>query len=226
LVYVAQVYTSYPVTLIVPADSPIQSVADLKGHSVGIPGKYGATYIGLLSLLQGAGLSASDVNIQNIGFTQAAALLGHKVDAVMGYINNETIQLQQAGFAYRTFPVTQPLISNGIAALQSELSAHGADIKALVAATLRGMEYVVAHPQDAVNITKSSYVPTLSDSKQAAEALAVLQATIPLWKESAKGAGYVDPSQWQAMGTFLKSQGQLPADADVTKGFSDAYLPG
>jgi NitT/TauT family transport system substrate-binding protein len=225
LVYVAQIYTSYPVTLIVPADSAIQSVADLKGHSVGIPGEYGATYIGLLSLLHSAGLSKSDVNIQDIGFTQAAALLGHKVDAVMGYVNNEPVLLKQAGFSYRTFPVTQPLISNGLAAMQSELAAHGDDIRALVRATLRGVQYAIAHPQDAVNIAKSKYVATLNDPAQAAQALAVLQATLPLWQQPASGAGSIDAAHWQAMGTFLKSQGLLASDADVAKGFSNAYLP-
>jgi NitT/TauT family transport system substrate-binding protein len=224
LVYVAQVYTSYPVALIVPADSSITGVADLKGHTVGIPGAYGATYIGLLSLLAGAGLSKSDVNIQTIGYTQPAALIGHKVDAVMGYINNEAVQLQEAKFAIRTFPVTQALISNGIAALQSELDAHGADIKALIQATLRGLAYVDAHPQDAVDITKSKYVPTIDDAASAAQALDVLNATIPLWKQPAQGAGAVAGASWQAMGAFLKSVGQLAADADTTKGYTDAYL--
>lgn len=138
--YVAQVFTRYPVALIVPSSSSIQSVKDLKGHTVGVPGYYGATYIGLLALLQCAGLSKSDVNIQAIGYTQVAALLGHKVDAVMGYSNNEVLQFQKANFAVRTFPVQQPFISNGLAALDSELSAHPDDIRALVAATPeRGM---------------------------------------------------------------------------------------
>ncbi len=223
LVYVAQVYTSYPVALIVPADSSITSVADLKGHSVGIPGKYGATYIGLLSLLAGAGLSASDVNLQTIGFTQVSALLGHKVDAVMGYINNEAVQLQASNFAIRSFPVTQPLISNGIAAMQSELDTHGADIKALIQATLRGLAYVDAHPQEAVTITKGKYVPTIDNATNTAQALAVLQATIPLWKQPAQ-AGAIVGDQWQAMGAFLKSEGLLAPNADTTKGYSDAFL--
>jgi NitT/TauT family transport system substrate-binding protein len=224
LVYVAQVFTRYPVALIVPADSPIQTVADLRGHTVGIPGQYGATYIGLLSLLSGAGLSTSDVTIQSIGFTQAAALLGHKVDAVMGYINNEPVQLQSAHFAYRTFPVTQPLISNGLAAPESELSAHGDDIRALVKATLRGVQYAIAHPEDAVNISKK-YVASLNDPDKASQALAVLKATLPLWQQGAR-PGYNDPAAWQSMETFLRAQGQLSADVNVAQVYSNAYLPG
>ncbi len=144
-----------------PANSPIQSAADLRGHTIGVPGAYGATYIGLLSLLSSAGLSQSDVHIQSIGYTQVTALLTHKVDAIMGYANNEPLLLQKAGMTVRTFDVNNaehPLISNGLAAMQSELSAHGGDIKKLVAATLKGVDYVLAHPQDAVNLSKA-YVP-------------------------------------------------------------------
>ena len=82
-----------------PSDSSIQKVSDLKGHSVGIPGKFGDTWIGLLALLSSAGLKQDDVNIQTVGFTQVQALVTKKVDAVMGYLNNEPIQLQKQGMA-------------------------------------------------------------------------------------------------------------------------------
>jgi NitT/TauT family transport system substrate-binding protein len=223
LVYVAQIYTKYPVGLIVPAGSPIHSVADLRGHTIGIPGEFGETYFGLLSLLQSAGLSKTDVKVQSIGFTQAEALLAHKVDAAVGYLNNEPIQLQKAGFAVRTFPVSQPLISNGLAALESELSTHAADIRALVQATLQGVRYAIDHPQEAVTISKK-YVPTINTAAKEADALAVLHATLPLWQPGSK-AGFNDPAAWQAMETFLHSQGLLKSDVDVAKAYSNTYLP-
>src|SRR5262249_10350870 len=219
LVYIAQVYTKYPVGLLVPADSPIQSVADLRGHTVGIPGEYGETYFGLLSLLQGAGLSKSDVKIQSIGFTQAEALLAHHVDAAMGYLNNEPVQLQKVGFAVRTFAVSRPLISNGLAATESELNSHADDIRALVQATLQGVRYAIDHPQEAVNISKK-YGETINPAAKEANALAVLQATLPLWQLGSR-SGYNDPAAWQSMETFLQSQGLLKSDVDVAKAYSN-----
>ncbi len=38
IVDVATVYTRYPVVAIVPANSSIQSAADLRGHTIGVPG--------------------------------------------------------------------------------------------------------------------------------------------------------------------------------------------
>ena len=229
LVYVANVYTQYPVALIVPGDSPVRALPDLRGRTIGVPGQYGATYIGLLALLKSAGLSPSDVKIQSIGYTQVPALVGHKVDAVMGYINNEPIQFQKAGFAIRTFPLAaaQPpisLISNGLAAEESELKAQPAAIKALIAATLKGVDYTIAHPQEAVTLSQQ-FVPGLSDPGASASALAVLQATLPAIAPKSAHPGYNDPAAWQAMAAFLQANGQLGGSVDVTQAYSNAYLP-
>ena len=225
ITYVGQVFTKYPVTLIVPASSPIHTAADLRGHTIGVPGAYGATYIGLLAILQSAGLSTSDVHIQTIGFTQVSALLSNKVDAVMGYVNNEPIQLQKAGFAIRTLPVSFPLISNGLAALDSELASHPAEIRALVSATLQGVEYTLAHPDQAFTISKQ-FVPGLDDPTKAAAAQAELTATLPLWRTVAGAQpGSTSSSAWQQMASLMKAQGQLNGTVDVSAVFSNAYLP-
>ncbi len=95
---VATIFQKYPVSLIVPSDSPIKTLADLKGRTIGVPGPFGSTYTGLLALLYKANLPLSAVKVQSIGFTQVAALLAHRVDAVMGYSNNEAIAIEQSRF--------------------------------------------------------------------------------------------------------------------------------
>lgn len=224
--YIANVFTSYPVALIVPAASAIHTIADLKGHTVGIPGPYGATYIGLLALLKSAGLGPRDVTIQSIQYTQVAALSTGKVDAVMGYINNEPIQFQQLNFAIRTFPVSSlgGLVSNGLAALQKTLNARPDDIKKLVTATLRGVQYTLAHPDEAITISQK-YVPDLTGTQQIANARAVLQATLPLWMMNASQPGYIDPQAWQAMAMFMQTQGLLSSGVPISQTYSDQYLP-
>ncbi len=225
IVYVAQVFNQYPVALVVPANSDIKTAADLKGHSVGVPGAYGATYIGLLALLKQAGLSEKDVDIQSIGYTQVPALMGKKVDAVMGYVNNEPIQFQKAGFDVRTIPVgdSQPLVSNGLGAMQKEIDANPDIIKRVIDATLKGVDFVSTHPDEAVNLSKK-YVPDLKDSQSAADALQVLNATIPLFKTNGT-MGQTDPAAWQSMEQFLESKGQLEKPVDASKAYSNDYLP-
>ncbi|MDI3341182.1 MAG: ABC transporter substrate-binding protein [Sphaerobacter sp.] len=225
LVYVAQVWNRYPVGLIVPADSPIASPADLKGRTVGIPGKFGATYIGLLALLKQAGLTEQDVNIQSIGFTQVPALLDHQVDAVMGYLNNEPIQFEKAAFPVRTFAAAdaQPLISNGIVVKADTLDAKADDIRAVIEATLKGVQYTIEHPEEAVDLSKK-YVPGLDQEEKAADALAVLEATIPLWQTNGT-PGKTDPAAWESMARFLDEIGQLGGPVDASEAFTNDYLP-
>jgi NitT/TauT family transport system substrate-binding protein len=229
LVDVATIYRRYPVAVMVPADSAIRSVSDVSGHSLGVPGPFGETYFGLLAALQGAGVDRSRVNVQNIQFTQVAALLGHRVDAVMGYVNNEAVQFRDAGFAVRVFALSDvvaglPLVSNGLGVPASVLSARPADIRALVAATLRGVQYTIAHPRQALDISKR-YVPGLEVAKNASTALAVLTASLPLWQAPGTRDGYNPPATWQAMALFMAAHGLVSAPIDANAAYSNSYLP-
>ncbi len=215
---VATIFQKYPVSLIVPADSPIKTLADLKGRTIGVPGPYGSTYTGLLALLYSAKLSLSDVKVQSIGFTQVSALVGHKVDAVMGYSNNEPLQLRRKGFNVRTFNVSdyQPLISNGIITTEDTYRSQPQLVRAFVQATLRGLKDVIADPSGAVVLSKP-YIPGLTDTTQA---LTVLQATLPIWQGNGR-LGYNDSATWDSMEKFLVTQKIISPVQDVTKAYSN-----
>ncbi len=216
VVDVATVFQKYPVSLIVPANSPIHTLADLKGHTIGEPGPFGSTHVGLLALLYQAHLTPNDVHIHSIGFTQVAALIGHHVDSVVGYSNNEPLQLQKQGFAVRTFAVSdyQPLVSNGVITTEDTLHKQPQLVQRFVQATLKGLKYVIANPADAVQISKS-YVPGMDPVR----AMAVLEATIPLWQSTNGQPGYNDKATWQAMEQFLVTENIISSGGD----FSQAY---
>ena len=218
---VATIFQKYPVSLIVPANSSIKTLADLKGHTIGVPGAYGSTYTGLLALLYKAHLSLSDVKVQSIGFTQVAALIGNKVDAVMGYSNNEPLQLQKAGFAVRTFNVSdyQPLVSNGIITTQQTYQSEAQVVREFVQATIKGVKDTIADPQGAVNISKS-YVPGLNT----ATALSVLQATIPVLQQNSGQLGYNDSATWQSMAQFLVAEKLISPVQNLSAAYTNQSL--
>ena len=222
VVNVATIYQRYPVSLIVPANSSIRTLADLKGHTIGEPAPYGATHIGLLALLYQAHLSLSDVHVQEIGFTQVAALLTHKFDAVVGYSNNEPLQLRQQGLQVRTFDVSdyQPLISNGIITTESTLQNEPDVVRAFVQATIKGLKDVIANPADAVQISKN-YVQGMDINN----AMSVLQATIPIWQGNGqKPLGYNDEATWQSMEQFLVAQNVIPPVQNILLAYTNASL--
>lgn len=84
--------------LLVPADGPIRSLADLKGRRIGA--SVGATDEALLRAMLGtAGLGLSDVTITSVNFQIEQALMTRSVDAVIGGMRNyEQIDLRQRGF--------------------------------------------------------------------------------------------------------------------------------
>lgn len=118
LVALAQYYRTYPVVAIVKDASPIRSAADLKGHSIGVPGRYGETWFGLQALLSAGGLAQTDVKVTEIGYTQLAALMSGQVDAVMGFSNNDVVAFGAAGLPVRSIALgaDAPLIGIGLVA--------------------------------------------------------------------------------------------------------------
>jgi NitT/TauT family transport system substrate-binding protein len=219
VVDVATIFQRYPVSLIVPANSSIQTLTDLKGHTIGVPGPFGSTYTGLLALLYQAHLSLSDVKVQSIGFTQVAVLIAHRVDAVMGYSNNEPLQLKSQGFNVRTFDVSnyQPLVSNGIITTAGTLHSQPQLVRNFVQATIKGLKDVIADPAGAVQISKG-YVPNLNPTR----AIVVLQATIPIWQGNGQVAlGFNDSATWQSMEQFLLAQKIIPSAQDITQAYTN-----
>ena len=217
VVDVSTIYPSYPVSLIVPTNSSIRTLANIKGHTIGLPGLYGSTYVGLLALLHAVHLTASDVKLKSIGFTQVSALKQGRVDAVMGYTNNEPLQLRRLGLSVRTFDVPnyQPMVSNGIVTTEQTWGSQASMVRVFVQATIKGLNEVLANPSEALQISKS-FIPGMS----MVEAQGELQATIPIWKGTGQHPlGYNDLATWQAMGQFMAGQGLIPVNPDVSKAF-------
>lgn len=217
---VATIFQEYPASLIVPADSPIKDIRDLKGHTIGVPGPYGSTYTALLAFLYKANLTTADVKIQSIGYTQVAALYAHRVDAVMGYSNNEPLQLEKKGFKVRTFAVSdyQPLVSNGIIVPEDIYQKQPEMVRAFVQTTLKGLRDVIANPDEALNVSKS-YIPGMNE----AQARDVLNATIPIWQGDGK-LGYNDEATWRTMEQFMVAQKMIEPVSDLTAVYTNKTI--
>lgn len=196
VVLLAPYYRAYPAVLVVPADSPIQSAADLKGRSVGIPGEYGENLYALEGALAQAGLSRSDVTVQSIGYTQVAALGAGHVDAVIGFVNNEPVQAAAQGVQVRVVPLGQTdLLGAALVTSRAALEKNPEGIRAAAQALQDGIDATVASVEaggeEALGAAKE-FVPDLSGQAEAG-ALATLAATVPLWTG-------VDPAQDGGLG--------------------------
>lgn len=226
LVSIGQYYASYPGTVIVPADSPIATLADLKGKTIGIPGEYGSSYYATLAAIKVGGLQTSDVTISSIGYTQQAALAAGQVDAVVGFTNNDAVQMRLSGLDIREIPLddgSTPLVAASIVTTREWAQSHPDAARAVVSATTEAMNAIAADPQVALDAT-AQWDTTLTDETSLGAANAVLAATVPLWLgDDARSDGVQDLATWSSMVSFLSSIGVLEGDVDPSAIVTNEY---
>lgn len=174
-------YQRYPVEILALESSGIKRLADLKGHTIGVPGRYGSSWFGLHAALQAGGLSLDDVTVAEIGYTQNAQLVSGKVDAIVGFSNNDRVQLELAGQAVTALPLPAdtPLLGAALVVRQDYAQHYPARVAALVSAMSRGMHLVVSDPQAALQAT-AAYDSSLDQGPSRRAAEAVLAATSEL----------------------------------------------
>ncbi|MDD7385072.1 MAG: ABC transporter substrate-binding protein [Actinomycetaceae bacterium] len=219
----ATLYQRYPVVLIVRADSPITSPRDLVGKSVGVPGKEGETYMGLQAMLNEYSI-ADSVDVQFIGYTQAAALTSKKVDAVIGFENSQVPALKASGVDVRAIPLSEhqlPLVGVGLGSLSGTVEKNSAAFTALLSGLDKATAWARDHISETVELSKK-YVPSLADAEQAKQAQAVLENTLDLMQgEGNKPLGYQNADQWNAMADFMEKNGFTATRVESNTAFID-----
>ena len=222
IVAVASYYGKYPARLIVPEGSPISSVADLKGHSVGIPGKYGENWFALLIALKQAGLTESDVTISEIGYTQQAALATGKVDSVIGFANSDVLSFQSGGFAVSVIDPEVPLVSICLATTGAYAATHPEVVTAVIAGMKKGMETSLTDVDTTLTIA-ADYIPSFRGDTLATARI-VLPATTALFT-GADGtvSPPLDPTQWAAMAVAMESVDLIPSGTDEMAAYTNQY---
>ena len=226
VVYVMAWWQDYPVAVAAPADSGILTPEDLAGKRIGIPGLFGASYVGYRALLHAAGLPENAATLDSIGFNQVEALAVGQEEAVVVYANNEPLQLEARGLPVNVIRVADyvQLASNGLLSSEATLRDRPELVRAMVRATLRGVQQAIADPEAAFEISKK-YVEGLEALSPEEQDLqrAVLAASIEFWRSDRPG--YSDPAAWENMHALLLQMGLLADPLDIQQAFTNDYLP-
>lgn len=223
VVYVFGWWQGYPVAVAARTVSGIARPADLSGKRIGLPGTFGASYIGLRALLDSAGLSEADVTLDSIGFNQVQALLAGQEQAVVVYANNEPIQLEAQGVPVNVIRVADyvQLASNGLVSNEATIRDHPELVRGMVRAFQLGIRDTLADQQAAYEICKK-YVENLAQADQAVQT-AVLSASLEFWK--ADRIGYSEPQAWTNMQNVLLEMGLMESPLDLEQAFTNVFLP-
>lgn len=197
--YGATIFGRFPNVLFSLEESGIEEVADLAGKSVGIPGRFGSSWIALQALLASGGLTPEDVKIVTYpDFGHGVGVAEGQVDAAIGYLNNEPVQLVNEGLAVNVIRIDDvaPLPGPGLVVGMSTLQAKGDALRAFTQATLRAMEDIAADPQRGLDATFAR-VPELAADPETQ--LAILEATVDAWQSDytiVHGLGSINRETW------------------------------
>ncbi|HTX92887.1 MAG TPA: ABC transporter substrate-binding protein [Anaerolineales bacterium] len=223
VVYVTAWYQQYPVSVVAKSSLGIHTPADLRGKTIGLPGTYGAIYIGLRALLNAGGLQESDVKLDSIGYTQVESLATDRDQAVSVYTGNEPLQLRAQGYDLTELRVADyvKLASNGLITNEKTIAGDPDLVRRMVKAFLHGLSDTISDPETAYQISLK-YVANLAQADTAVQKQK-LAASIEMWK--ADRLGYSDPKSWDSMQSVLLDMGLLTQPLDLTKAFTNQFIP-
>lgn len=200
--------------IVVPADSDIQSVADLNGRNIGVANLASGAIPSVRGMLSAAGLNP-DASVGLIpvgnGAQAAAALRTGRVDALALFRAQHAL-IETLGIEFRYFTEDAP--SAVIAANTRFLEEHPDK----AAAVLRGMAlssaFAQRNPEAAVREFWNLYgMPSgLTEEEAMARSRHVLSGTAELWKQYDDDSvrwGDMDEGHWEIIQDFLIEQRQL-----------------
>jgi len=220
--YVANWYRRFPVCVVSLAEQGIEQPEQLAGKTVGTPVTFGASYIGWLAFLNEVGVDPASVNLQTIGYTQVASLTEQRVDAVICYAMNEPVQLRESGYDINTFYLDRytQLVSNGIITNDETIKKDPELVRAVVRAFLKGLQYTLANPDEAFDISRKA-IPEMDDATAELQR-AVLAECISFWQ--ADNLGESRAEEWQTSVDFMREMGLISEPVEVESLYSNDYL--
>lgn len=220
----------------VPANSPIKSVAELKGKKIGVL-SMGSTGISFgHAYAREAGLDpAKDVTFIPIG-VGAQALTAIRQNVVQGLVFNDAAlaKFGVLGLQTRLLPVSKTLRDlpdTSILAKRETIRARPQELIGFARAIAKGYEFSIANPTASVKITwklhPEAEPKNMSPDEALKQGVAVSKARMAIWSSpKTKGvAGAFVDEDWNNLVAFLKSQGLLKQTIPVSRIYTTALLP-
>ena len=206
-------------------DSPVNSPADLKGKTLGVPVKLDQQAY-LASVLEAGHLTKSDVKVVDPGFGPVPLLLTHKVDGSAGLTMFEGIDADAAlgggkhvkWLLYKDYGVPafyyQLMVTN-----ENWPRNHPATACRFLRATLKGLKAWLSTPSSLTEIATANNQVSGQMHQQ------IYDATKAQWTAPDGKLLTQDASVWQAARDWALQKGLITAKIDFHQYFTNDYYP-
>jgi putative hydroxymethylpyrimidine transport system substrate-binding protein len=204
-------------SLVVLADGPVRSLADLKGRKVGFSiGGFEDALLG--AMLARHGLQLGDVELVNVNFSLSPALIAGQVDAVIGAFRNfELNQMEIVGRPGRAFfPEEEGVPAYDELVFLAHTDSLGRpELRRFLAAVEAATAWTINHPDDAWQLFKATD-PMLDDELNRR----AWAATLPRF---AHRPAALDHGRYRRFAAFLEERGLIPDPPPVASYAVDLF---
>lgn len=222
----------YSYCMAVPEDSPIRTLADFKGATIGELSPGEPSEVAARSMLEGAGLRADDVTFLPIGFgAQAVGTVVDKRVAGLAYPYLEIVKFDVIFHKkMRVFyhPILKDITNVGYAAAPATIRNRGDVLRRFARALVKAAVFVHANPQASARIFLSKAPGpkyTEADIQNVTRELLLTRDYLPAADPSSKRIGALSPLGISFYTKLLTDGGLIhevpPIDAVMTNQFVD-----
>lgn len=206
--------------------SGIERPGDLEGMRIGYPGI--PLNRGLLAtMLAEDGLTLDDVELVDVGFELVPALLGDRVDAIIGaYWTHESILMELEGHEVNIMRAEEwgvPDYYELVLVTNEETLEEREDmVQDFVDAFREGYVRANRNPQESIDVLLE-HNPETVDEELERQGVELLQ---PLWTSDAPEFGWQEGSKWEEFAEWMKSRGLIGEDVDPEAAFTNRFVEG
>ena len=225
VVSVAVINQRSPMVVYALAESGILKPQDLAWKKVGVNFE-GIKYQEYRALLTKLNIEPSTIKEVGMAGSDPAPLLAGQVDALLGYTQDQPVQVELRGRKVNRIPLPDygvNLYSTNIVVNEAFMKSQPDAVRRFVRASVRGWTYAIAHPEEAVAIYHA-----MRPESDEAFSRANFQHLIPLLSgpdTERLGFGAQSAERWTHTQDTLYDLKRIEKKADVAALFTNEFLP-
>lgn len=206
-------------------DSGISRPKDLASKKIGYPGIDWNRSM-LATMLESDGLSIVDVELIDVGWSLAPALMSGEVDAIIGaYWTHESIIMEEEGYDIEVIMPNEwgvpPYYELILVTSEKTLEDDPNYVKRMVNSISAGYTSAIEDSEDALRNLIVMNPPTIDEEIESKG----IELLVPIWQNNQNPEfGRIDETRWNEFSEWMKSRKLIPADMNTDMSFSNVFL--
>jgi len=206
-------------------DSGISRPKDLASKKIGYPGIDWNRSM-LATMLESDGLSIVDVELIDVGWSLAPALLSGEVDAIIGaYWTHESIIMEKEGYGIEVIMPNEwgvpPYYELILVTSEKTLEENPNLVKRMVNSISAGYTSAIEDSEDALRNLIIMNPPTIDEEIESKG----IELLVPIWQNNQNPEfGRIDEDRWNKFSEWMKSRKLIPDDMKTDISFSNEFL--